>query len=199
MKPLIRITTEPIEIVRYSQNARLISSGSVDIERKKALARSSMQRRRASQVQSVSIEDVTRINRAFSKSNNVKPQVQDTSQNQVAYRRATQPSVPVPASAPSKAPEAAMVDSENASGTVAVISASSSQPAPDISMESNTSYVTQRGSFEMRVAKGELTYLPPMVMTFVTQRPQVHVEYLGGFNYVPPRDGDMGSNVNLFT
>ena len=197
MKPLIRITTEPIEIVRYSQNARLISSGSVDIERKKALARSSMQRRRASQVQSVSIEDVTRINRAFSKNNNVKSQVQDTSQNQVAYRRAAQPSVPTPA--PSKAPEAIMADSDNASVAAAAIPASSFQPASDISMESNTSYVTQRGSFEMRVAKGELTYLPPMVMTFVTQRPQVHVEYLGGFNYVPPRDGDMGSSVNLFT
>ena len=51
----------------------------------------------------------------------------------------------------------------------------------------------------MRVAKGELTYLPPMVMTIITQRPGVHVEYLGDFNYVPPRDGDSGSNVNLFT
>ena len=50
----------------------------------------------------------------------------------------------------------------------------------------------------MRVAKGELTYLPPMMMTIVTQRPSVHVEYLGDFNYVPPRD-DSGSNVNLAT
>ena len=50
----------------------------------------------------------------------------------------------------------------------------------------------------MRVAKGELSYLPPMVMTVVTQRPQVHIEYLGGFNYVPPRD-ESGGNVNLFS
>ena len=51
----------------------------------------------------------------------------------------------------------------------------------------------------MRVAKGELTYLPPLMMTIVTQRPQIHIEYLGGFNYVPPRDGDSGSNINLFS
>jgi hypothetical protein len=78
---------------------------------------------------------------------------------------------------------------------------SSSAPAvtQDISVESGSNYTAQRGAFEMRVAKGELTYLPPMVMTIITQRPEVHVEYLGDFNYVPPRDGDSGSNVNLFT
>ena len=66
-------------------------------------------------------------------------------------------------------------------------------------METSTSYTAQRGAFEMRVAKGDLTYLPPLVMTIITQRPQVHVEYLGGFNYVPLRNGDPGRNVNLFT
>lgn len=194
MKPLIRITSDPIEIVRFSQGARLISSSSVDIERKKALARSSMQRRRASQVQSVSIEDVTRINRAFSKNNSVKSQVQGNSQGQITWQRASQPSVPAPV--PSRAPEIT-AGSADVSVETATVPVSSS--TPDFSMEPSTSYVTQRGSFEMRVAKGDLTYLPPMVMTFVTQRPQVHVEYLGDFNYVPPRDGDMGSNINLFT
>ena len=51
----------------------------------------------------------------------------------------------------------------------------------------------------MRVARGDLTYLPPLVMTVITQRPQVHIEYLGDFNYVPPRDTDSGGNINVFT
>lgn len=89
----------------------------------------------------------------------------------------------------------------SASDTVsAPVTQSTPAPAPvqDISVESSSSYTAQRGAFEMRVAKGELTYLPPMMMTIVTQRPSVHVEYLGDFNYVPPRD-DSGSNVNLAT
>ena len=39
MGPLIKITTEPIQMVRFTQNARLVNSDSVDIERRKALAR----------------------------------------------------------------------------------------------------------------------------------------------------------------
>ena len=68
-----------------------------------------------------------------------------------------------------------------------------------MSVETSSSYTTERGAFEMRVARGDLTYLPPMVMTIITQRPQVHVEYLGGFNYVPPSAGEVGGSLNLFT
>ena len=51
----------------------------------------------------------------------------------------------------------------------------------------------------MRVAKGELTFLPPMVMTIITQYPELHFEYLGDFNYVPPRNSQAGRNINLAT
>ena len=83
--------------------------------------------------------------------------------------------------------------------SVSMATTSASAVVPDISVETNTSYTTQRGAFEMRVARGDLTYLPPLVMTIVTQRPQVHVEYLGGFNYVPPLDSSPGGSINLFT
>lgn len=76
---------------------------------------------------------------------------------------------------------------------------SSSAEVRDISVETSSSYTAQRGAFEMRVARGDLTYLPPLVMTVITQRPQVHIEYLGDFNYVPPRDTDSGGNINVFT
>ena len=197
MGPLIKITTEPLQMVRFTQNARLVTSDSVDIERRKALARQMSSRRSNPHVQgSVSVEDITRINRAFSRSNATpQVQVQDKSFLQTALQHAAQPSAPA---ASSPAPAVPAANGESSYAPIAALSASTAV-SQDISVETSTSYTAQRGAFEMRVAKGELTYLPPMVMTIITQRPSVHVEYLGGFNYVPPRDGDSGSNVNLFT
>ena len=105
-----------------------------------------------------------------------------------------QPSVPVSSKRIAPAASADMVQD-----TASVSMATASAVVPDISVETNTSYTTQRGAFEMRVARGDLTYLPPLVMTIVTQRPQVHVEYLCGFNYVPPLDSSPGGSINLFT
>ena len=197
MGPLIKITTEPLQMVRFTQNARLVTSDSVDIERRKALARQMSSRRSNPHVQgSVSVEDITRINRAFSRSNATpQVQVQDKSFLQTALQHAAQPSAPA---ASSPAPAVPAANGESAYTPTAALSASTSV-SQDISVETSTSYTAQRGAFEMRVAKGDLTYLPPLVMTIITQRPQVHVEYLGGFNYVPPRNGDPGRNVNLFT
>lgn len=197
MGPLIKITTEPLQMVRFTQNARLVTSDSVDIERRKALARQMSSRRSNPHVQgSVSVEDITRINRAFSRSNTTpQVQVQDKSFLQTSFQQAAQPSVPA---AVSPAPAAPAVNGEQAYIPASMPSAATAV-SQDISVETSTSYTAQRGAFEMRVAKGDLTYLPPLVMTIITQRPQVHVEYLGGFNYVPPRDGDPGRNVNLFT
>ena len=197
MGPLIKITTEPLQMVRFTQNARLVTSDSVDIERRKALARQMASRRSNPHVQgSVSVEDITRINRAFSRSNATpQVQVQDKSFLQTALQHAAQPSAPA---ASSPAPAVPAANGGSSYTPTAALSASTAV-SQDISVETSTSYTAQRGAFEMRVAKGDLTYLPPLVMTIITQRPQVHVEYLGGFNYVPPRDGDPGRNVNLFT
>ncbi len=191
MKPLIKITTEPLQMVRYTQNARLVNSGSVDIERRKAIARQTMQRS-TSKASPISIDDVRRINRTFSKKTLATPtQNQDNSFQKVAYRQAAvQRPTPTPAQTISPASTEEMADP--------VVAAAATDVVQDVSMETSTAYTAQRGSFEMRVARGDLTYLPPLVMTIITQRPQVHVEYLGGFNYVPPRD-DSGGSVNLFT
>lgn len=199
MGPLIKITTEPIQMVRFTQNARLVSSDSVDMERRKALARHIAAQRRNSQTQStVSVEELTRINRTFSRSNATPQVVQTESFQQMASRQITQPSVPV--SSRQKAPIVPRSDAvQTSSAASASVPMAASAVVQDISVETNTSYTAQRGAFEMRVARGDLTYLPPLVMTVITQRPQVHVEYLGGFNYVPPLDSSPGGNINLFT
>ena len=198
MQQLIKITSDPIRIETYTQNARLVSSGSVDIERRKALARSAALQKTAGQG-SVSIEHIRRINRTFSQSsiNTQAPQKSDNFRQQLISRQPQQP-------APAEMSQMSASAADMPAGTEAMVSiAASAAPAAStretISAQTRSSYTAQRGAFEMRVARGDLTYLPPLVMTVITQRPQVHVEYLGGFNYVPPRDSDSGGNINLFT
>ena len=66
MEQLIKITSEPIRMIRFSQNARLVSSDNIDMERRKALARQMSMRNSAGQ-SGVSVEDIKRINHTFSK------------------------------------------------------------------------------------------------------------------------------------
>lgn len=199
MEQLIKITSEPMRMVRFSQNARLVSSQNVDMERRKAVARQMSMRNSAGQG-GISVEDIKRINHTFSKKN-ISSQVPEESAAQKVVARQPQVQPQMKASVPSS--ESAASKSAPAAASDSAPAVPASNPAPvqvqDVSVESGTSYTAQKGAFEMRVAKGELTYLPPMVMTIITQRPSVHVEYLGDFNYVPPRDGDSGGNVNLAT
>lgn len=216
MQPLIKITTEPIQITRFTQNARLVSPNSVDIERRKAIARHRMMHKTGLQG-SASIENLSRINRTFSQHmNTVSPQPQEgqsqsfeqlaSQQSHVASVMKSAPKVQVSQNIP--APTANLSATDSASAATAANSVASAvtssqvsqeaQAAQDLPAQAGLSYTAQRGAFEMRVAKGELTYLPPLTMTIVTQRPSVHVEYLGGYNYVPRRT-DTSTNINLFT
>lgn len=223
MELLIKITSDPIQMVRMSQGARLVSSSSADIERRKALARRmSFHRSYSSGSGSMPVEDIRRINRAFAKSQASRAasstQPQQSPAPQRTPRPAARPAVQQPApqpSAQSLAPSKSMVanvPNGMSVGTEAILNETSAAAAPvstagmsytaetmDISAETSSSYTAERGAFEMRVARGDLTYLPPMVMTIITQRPQVHVEYLGGFHYVPASAGEIGGSLNLFS
>lgn len=203
MEQLIKITSVPMHTVRFSQSARLVSSDSVDMERRKALARQMSFRRTHTSGSSLTMDDITKINRTFSRKNPA-PQTQTVSrQQEISKQQAlskqqlaatqSQPSVAQTASIPSSTGEASVSDTVTYEAAAAVSS-------PDnYTQEFSSSYNTQLGALEMRVAKGDLTFLPPMVMTIVTQRPELHFEYLGEFNYVPPRDAPSGNNINLFT
>lgn len=202
MEQLIKITSEPIRMESFSQNARLVNSSSVDIERRKALARQRALQSSGGHGAS-SIDNIRKINRAFSKSsvsseigNSTQPQRQIVTPKP-QQKIPQQPQNSVPVSAPSDASVAA--DTSTEAAVPVLTSTNSSAEVRDISVETSSSYTAQRGAFEMRVARGDLTYLPPLVMTVITQRPQVHIEYLGDFNYVPPRDTDSGGNINVFT
>lgn len=211
MQPLIKITTEPIQITRFTQNARLVSPNSVDIERRKAIARHRTMHKMGLSG-STSIENLSRINRTFSQNiSNTAPQPQSgqnssfeqlaSQQSRVASMMKAAPKVQVPQNIPAPTANLSATDSASAvtaANSVASAVVSSEVSRQDIPVQAGSSYTAQRGAFEMRVAKGELTYLPPLTMTIVTQRPSVHVEYLGGYNYVP-RQTDASTNINLFT
>lgn len=204
MQPLIKITSDPIQIARFSQNARLVNADSVDIERRKALARHRAMQLSASHG-SVSVENLSKINRTFS-NRSVQASVASQSPDQALQQKMRQAQASVQMSvapAKSQTPVSNMVpasaETDTAAQAVAAQVVASSVSKEEVAVQNNSSYTAQRGAFEMRVAKGELTYLPPLMMTIITQRPQVHVEYLGGYNYVPPLDSNSGGNINLFT
>lgn len=201
MEPLIKITTEPIRIEHFRQNGRLVTPNNVDMERRKALARQASFRNSVGQGP-VSVDEINKINRTFSKKQTaVQPSDGGSSFQQQLISSQSRPQVQVSTTVSSAALDMASVKSVPSGTAPASVSTdlvSQKPAAQDITATVASSYTAQRGAFEMRVAKGELSYLPPMVMTVVTQRPQVHIEYLGDFNYVPPRD-DSGGNVNLFT
>ena len=201
MKQLIKITSVPMQTVRYTQNARLVSSDSVALERRKAIARQ-MSFRRSAGRNSVPVEDLTKINRTFSKRTSPAPQAQNVSRRQAAFQQAqAQASVPTPSSASAPAPSAAYgaADTAYAADIAAAVPVQTASSHIDVSAEASSSYTAERGALEMRVAKGELTFLPPMVMTIVTQYPELYFEYHGDFNYVPPIPSASGGNINLFT
>ena len=190
MGQLIRATTTPIEIIRFSQNARLIPSNMVDVERRKVIARHNAFQHQTKGSASVDMNFMSRVNRTFS------------------ARQHTSPAVPEPVDLPK-------ASSHSSAQGAAVRQQAAELPIPSgaartevsfsdvdaVSMpldtQSQAAYTAQRGAFELRVAKGELSYVPAMVMTIVTQLPQVNFEYIGGFNYVPPDWGQpLGSNLN---
>ena len=201
MGQLIRSTTTSFEAIRFSQNARLVPSDQVDIERRKAIARHNAFRSRGSSGgSSMDLSYVHRINKTFAvKKAAVPTSVKVPSGNMVSH--------PVPHISSPPAAESGSVSVQSSmtgdiaiaatatEGTVAETYTGVSTPST-ATVESEAAYDTQRGAFELRVAKGELSYVPAMVMTIVTQYPEVNFEYLGGFNYVPPSWEPMGSNVN---
>ena len=202
MQQLIKITSVPIQTVRMTQNARLVSSDSVDIERRKALARQMSFRRRHTSGVSMPMDDITRINRTFSRKNTT-PQTQEVSRQQEISRQQALARQQITAahSQPviQQAPPADLTEAAASASSAVYETAAPAASADYSTQEFSSSYTAQLGSLEMRVAKGDLTFLPPMVMTIVTQRPELHIEYLGDFNYLPPRDTGRGSHINLFT
>lgn len=196
---LIRVTTTPFQAVRFSQSARLVSSNSVDLERRKAIARMrAFQSKHSPAGHNMDMSYVNQINRTFSSNSasqaaapspaspsnshsyaNSAPAGNTLSNskvaNNVSYASNTFASNET-------ADETAISTAASAASSQGAVSTQDAQAA--LSLETDSAYTMDRGAFEFRVATGDLSFLPPLVMTVITQRPEVHFEYMGGFNYV---------------
>lgn len=210
MEQLVKVTSIPFQAIRFTQNARLIPADNVSLERQKALARHrAFQSRYRAAVSSIDLEYISKVKNAFSRKT-------------TSGRSAS--SAPVAGSPPKGSVHHEAVSTEaghiapSSSGQISAASGESAYAIPSdfgapafhagtpepvavtrrsVSPEASSAYAVQRGSFELRVARGELSYVPPLVMTIVTQYPDVQFEYTGGFHYVPPREDSLGSNMNL--
>lgn len=208
MEQLIKVTSVPFQAIRFTQNARLVPADNMALERHKALVRHQafLSRFRAA-TSSVDYDFLNQVNTAFSK---------DANTVQAPFSSAG----PAEGTRPAKGQKAGSPVSLAAPGHTALHARLSSIPSGDsaapasaavsahtdkqvytssvqVTAEASVAYAVQRGSFELRVAKGELSYVPPLVMTIVTQYPDIQFEYTGGFHYIPPREDSSGINMNL--
>lgn len=191
MEQLIKVSSVPFQAIRFTQNARLVPADNMALERHKALVRhhAFLSRFRAAS-SCVDYDFLNQVNAAFSKETKASPP---------------------PASFSGLPPAGMPAAGRNASGAVSrsvpgnqsfplrpqPVSGTVHASSVQVPAEAAVAYIVQRGSFELRVAKGELSYVPPLVMTIVTQYPDIQFEYTGGFHYIPPREDSSGTNMNV--
>lgn len=196
MDQLLKVTTTPFQAIRFTQNARLLPADNIMLERHKALARhNAIKQSYRPGSSSIDLDYINQVNKAFSeKPSNVSNTVAAPPvQTRTGGSTSGAPAIPV--SGHIAAPEA-LISEQPLPVKDTTVSDTVRQNVADLS-EISSSYTVQRGSFELRVAKGELSYVPPLVMTIVTQYPDVEFEYVGGFNYFPSQEDSTEIMMNL--
>lgn len=204
MEQLIKVTSVPFQAIHFTQNARLVPADNMALERTKALARHrALQLRCRAAAGSIDFDYINKVKAAFSdeskSSRKAAPAVkQPGGQHLAEHSQTAGASHRKPISSDGQAPYSGRISPYRAAQE-ADVSVAVRQPIPSVPVpsEASAAYTVQRGSFELRVAKGELSYVPPLVMTVITQYPDIQFEYTGGFNYIPPREDSSGVNMNL--
>lgn len=194
MGTLIKVTSTPFQSIRFTQSARLVPSHAVAAERQRVMSLYlAHQARYHVSGRYPNVDFMNQYRQAFPSD----APVTVASQSAAATQEA--PSVPVikqigsygtgpvTSSGYSYASSADYVSMET--GEADDFSAASAEPLSE--------YLVQREAFEFRMANGEVSYIPAMSVTIVTQYPEVHFEYLGDFNYVPPRKDAKGDLIDI--
>ena len=196
MGPLIKVSSTPFQAFRFRQDARLVANDSVDIERQKIIARHrAFCTRLTGSSKSADLKYINEINRSFAVTRT--PSLPATDKSAAALDSlSTEPQKVAVQSAP-KVLRAPSADSVSAGTAAAADYASSAdQTAASPVPEAQSGYMMQRASFEWRVAGGDISFIPSLDMTIITQYPDIHFEYTGDFNYVPPRKDTPDYNIN---
>lgn len=195
MSQLIRVTSTPYQAVHFTQKAQLVPSDMVDVERRRAVARQIAFHSRHARGASIDMDSYQKIRRTFSLS----PSPASSAPGQTA--QPVQFSDPQPQTGRSSTVSIPVEDYDYGFSESQIAAAASSLDAvssQNMPSRYEAAYDVQLASFEMRAARGDISYLPGFDVTVVIQRPEIHFEYLGGFNYVPPQEDVIGRNVNLY-
>lgn len=189
MEQLLKVTSTPLQTIQFSQKARLVPTDSLDVERRKAMARYFAFKARYGGGDSTDAGFISQVNKAFSSS--IRQNTAPAGAAVTGWKPSVAPRGLSSQRAVIKHPSPAPPVSGKSPLTAV------SRPAADTSIpEPQAAYTLQRGSFELRVAKGELSYIPPLVMTIITQYPEIHFEYTGE-NYPRKENDFLDSNVDL--
>ena len=194
MGTLIKVTSIPFESIRFTQNARLIPFDTVAAERQKALSlHRAYQHQHRGRGSYSGFDFINQVRQAFPSGSPapVPSQSAGFPQGVSAFQTVHQKnSLGSGTASVSGYPSASMTSFTS-------IDAGESAAPGTASMETVSEYLVQREAFEFRIAKGDLSYIPPLSVTIVTQYPEIHFEYTGEFNYVPPRKNAMGSTIDI--
>ena len=186
MGQVLKISTTDFRALHLSMGGRLVPSDLLDEARGREL-----------RVSAIESRNVGKSDRDFQRAVNIQ------------YQRATQhvqASLHKSSAAKEINPEALPLTKQKAA-TPNLYTASNTQRAAAenleayaerqaLSQEKNAGYLQDRGAFEMRVHQGEITYLPAMNMTIITQMPEVKFEYTGDFVYFP-KSPEMGASMDV--
>lgn len=184
MSQLISATVKNFEAVHFKQNARLVSDIDMAAVRQKMMMRQkAFKAQHAVHSTSADAEYMNQIRRAFASSST-------PATGNIQQATASAGTAPVVQPAVSTAPAVSVA-------TEVTNELSQAQVAAKAQQAVQAAYTQDRGSFEKRVATGEVSYIPALSMTVITQLPSVEFEYLGDFNYVPPSSAPDGEHVNI--
>ena len=168
MSMVLHVHTEPFQAIRLTQNARLVSSNSVESERRMALARHMAFSRshNSGTWGREQLKNILKINHAFSSKN------EGRSVSLHSLKAASPTALLSGGDINVSNSSDYIADSSNTSGT----------------SQTSSSYMVERAALEMRASSGDLTFIPPLVLTIITQYPSISFEYTGEFNQFPPSE-----------
>ena len=186
MGQVLKISTTDFKAIHLSMGGRLVPSDLLDEARGRAL-----------RITAIEAQMAGKNDESFQRAVNLNYQ----RASQMRYRtvmRNTGGKGINPATLPLTKSKAATPNLYTASNTqrAAAESLEAYASGQALTQEKNAGYLQDRGAFEMRVQQGDLTYLPAMDMTIITQMPEVKFEYTGDFIYFP-KNPEMGENVDI--
>lgn len=194
MGTLIKVTSIPFESIRFTQNARLVPSDRVAAERQKALSlHRAYQHQYRGRGSYSGFDFISQVRQAFPFR---LPCARPVTGYRITPGAAFFQAVNQKNSLGSGTASASGYPSVSMTSFTSIDAGESAAPGT-ASMETVSEYLVQREAFEFRIAKGDLSYIPPLSVTIVTQYPEIRFEYTGEFNYVPPRKNAMGSTIDI--